>query len=98
MTKQLLTFSYSQPFHHPRLVPLITEQIKIGLTNLTLLTPSPYRLITGQIEVDLINPEDGFEKNNSQLPINLVAASLYLTLILYTDKKSESGARVLQLK
>ena len=69
-------------------------QIKVELTNLTLLAPSPYRLIIGQIEVDLINLEDEFDTVNSQLPKNLVDASLYLTLILYTNTKSESGAHV----
>ena len=57
--------------------------IKIELTYLTLLPPSPYRLIIGQNEVDLINLEDEFDTINSQLPKNLVAPSLYLTLILY---------------
>ena len=63
-----------------------------------LLPPSPYRLNIGHIEVDLINLEDEFDTINSQLPKNLVAASLYLTLILYTDAKSESGASVLESK
>ena len=57
-------------------------QIKVELTNLTLLAPSPYRLIIGQIEVDLINLEDEVDTINTQLPI--VAASLY-RLILMTD-------------
>ena len=63
-----------------------------------LLPTSRYHLIIGHIEVDLINLEDEFDTINSQLPKNIVAASLYLTLILYTDAKSESGARVLQSK
>ena len=50
--------------------------------NLTLLPPSPYRLIIEQIEVDLINLEDEVETFNSLLPI--VAASLY-RLFLMTD-------------
>ena len=65
----------------PSLCPFITRQIKIELTNLTLLPPSPYRLIIGQIEVDLINLEDEVDTINSQLP---VAAPLY-RLILMTD-------------
>ena len=74
----------------PSPCPFITGQIKVELTNLTLLPPSPYRLIIGQIEVDLINLEDEF---NSQLPINLVAASLYLTLILYTYRREKRKRR-----
>ena len=83
---QLQTLTTVSP---PSPCPFITGQIKIELTYLTLLPPSPYHLIIGQIEVDLINLEDEF---NSQLPINLVAASLYLTLILYTYRR-EKGKR-----
>ena len=84
---QLQTLTTVSP---PSPCPFITGQIKIELTNLTLLPPSPYRLIIGQIEVDLINLEDEF---NSQLPINLVAASLYLTLILYTYRREKRKRR-----
>ena len=84
---QLQTLTTVSP---PSPCPFITGQIKIELTNLTLLPSSPYRLIIGQIEVDLINLEDEF---NSQLPINLVAASLYLTLILYTYRREKRKRR-----
>ena len=92
---QLQTITVVSP---PSPCTFIAEQIRIELTNLTLLSPSPISLITGQIEVDLINLEDEFDTINSQLPKNIVAASLYLTLILYIDAKSESGGRVLQSK
>ena len=84
---QLQTLTTVSP---PSPCPFITGQIKIELTNLTLLPPSPYSLIIGQIEVDLINLEDEF---NSQLPINLVATSLYLTLILYTYRREKRKRR-----
>ena len=56
----------------------------------TVSPPWPCRCIIGQIKVDLINLEDEF---NSQLPINLVAASLYLTLILYTYRHEKRKRR-----
>ena len=89
---QLQTLTTVSP---PSPCPFITGQIKIELPNLTLLLPSPYRLITGQTEVDLINLEDEFDTINSQLPKNLVAASLYFTLIVCNSRSltifSQSG-------